>query len=359
MKNFRPVLIRILIGLLFVFSGSVKLFPAIAFEMQLVMHGITNWLLVVILARFIITVEIFTGLMFLLNYNLKRFFLPFAILLLSLFSLDLVITVSLRGFSGDCGCFGQVIRMTPLEALAKNIVLVFLLFYYGRLKTSEKQQSLQVPAAAFIIVFIAVFAASPVQYYKIGYQGFTPEKEIHAEVRSNISQPGYAEKNPLQKDAAENMRSGNNSLIRNTQPKEEVQTEKIEYLKEFISSPVIFSGEQKVLLNKGEKIIAVLNMECGSCLDAARRLAGLKSETGFSEIYLLLYGTQQEVPAFFKKVNFNFDYKIIDDKTFFSLISGSPPAVFLLKEGGLAGFWNYRTFNLDSVKKKLSKKIIR
>lgn len=349
MKINKSIIVRLLTGLLFVFSGSVKLFPALAFEMQLVAHGITNWLLVVVLARFIIAVEIFTGLVFLLNYNLKKYFIPFAFLLLSLFSVDLIITIMVRGFSGNCGCFGQVIQMTPLEALIKNIILLYLLFYFNKLETAGRDGNSLFQYAAFIIIFMLVFVISPVRFYRIDYGNQDSDNGKH-----NLSRQDYSTEKSVPIKTKNVVENENKLFADSAGQFPESKNEKIASLKKFISTPVIFSGNKKILLNDGIKILAVLNMECGSCLETARKLGKIKNETGFTEIYLLLYGSEQEVPGFFEKINYNFVYKVIDDKTFASIVPGSPPVIFLLKNGKLKSTWNFRTFNSDSVKNKLS-----
>ncbi len=353
MKLSKSILIRILIGSLFVFSGSVKLFPIEYFEMQLLAHGITNWLIIVVLARFVIVVEIFTGIMFLLNYNLKSFFIPFAIFLLSIFSLDLIITILLQGFGGNCGCFGQIIEMTPPEALLKNVFLIILLIYFLKLKPKGNEYNIQALSAFFIIIFIAVFEVSPVRSNTVSFVNSNAGNEYEQNGSNYFNSKEKLNNNRIDIKDSDEFKNGNvpGGFV-DVKPKI-IDPDIAGYLTKFISSPVLFSGNKKVSLNKGEKILAVLDMECNSCKETAKKLVRLEKESRFSEIYLLLYGSQSEVPSFIKKINSNFEYKVIGDDVFFSLISGSPPAVFLLKDGKPVYAWNFETFNLLSVKNKL------
>jgi hypothetical protein len=353
MKLSKSILIRILIGSLFVFSGSVKLFPIEYFEMQLLAHGITNWLLIVVLARFIIVVEIFTGIMFLLNYNLKSFFTPFAIFLLSLFSLDLIITILLKGFGGNCGCFGQIIEMTPPEALLKNVFLIVLLIYFLKLKPNSNEYNIQALSAVFIIIFVAVFELSPVRSNTVSFVNSNTKNEYEHNNKNYFNSEGNLNNNSVDITDSDEFKNSNvPGRLVDVKPKI-IDPDIAAYLTKFVASPVLFNGNKKISLNDGEKILAVLDMECNSCKETAKKLVSLTKESRFSEIYLLLYGSQKEVPSFIKKTNFNFDYKIIGDDVFFSLISGSPPAVFLLKDGKPVYAWNFETFNLQSVKNKL------
>lgn len=127
--------IKYLVGFIFLFSAVSKLFPVLAFEMQLVSHGITNWLAAVVLARVLIAAEIFLGLCFFQHSYIKKIFIPGAMLLLIIFSIDMIYLIILRGPGGSCGCFGSVLTMTPIEALIKNIILLALLnFLYNKIK---------------------------------------------------------------------------------------------------------------------------------------------------------------------------------------------------------------------------------
>ena len=353
MRLKKSVIIRILIGSLFVFSGSVKLFPAVDFEMQLLAHGITNWLLIVVFARFIIVVEIFTGIMFLLNYNLKSFFIPFAIFLLSIFSLDLIITILVKGFGGNCGCFGQVIQMTPPEALLKNAILILLLIYFIKLKSAGNEYNNQALSVTFIIFFIASFVVSPVRSNAVNFVNPNVGNEYEVNNGNNSNPFRYRNDNHSSNKESGKLKNGNASGGLVNARLKTIDPDIVKYLTNFISSPVLFSGNKNISLNNREKIIAVLDMECNSCEETAKKLVRLEKESGFSEIYLLLYGTQDEVPIFFKKINSNFEYKVIGDDVFFSLITDSPPAVFLLKEGKPVCGWNFKTFSLQSVKNKL------
>ena len=52
------------------------------------------------------------------------------IVLLAAFCIHLGIQMVQHGaMNGNCGCFGQLIPMTPLEAFIKNIVTIAMLIY--------------------------------------------------------------------------------------------------------------------------------------------------------------------------------------------------------------------------------------
>lgn len=124
MKKTIPILLSISIGLLFIVSAATKILPMEPFEYQFVDIGIASWKTAPFIARFFIGVEFFLGMLLILNIALKKFTLKFAIALLCFFCIYLGYRIYTDGNTGNCGCFGEVIKMTPLEAIIKNIVLV-------------------------------------------------------------------------------------------------------------------------------------------------------------------------------------------------------------------------------------------
>ena len=70
------------------------------------------------------------GFLLLQNNWLRKFIIPVTILLLAVFVGHLTyVTFLSGGNSGNCGCFGELIPMTPIEAIIKNIIAIGLLVY--------------------------------------------------------------------------------------------------------------------------------------------------------------------------------------------------------------------------------------
>ena len=160
-------ILKYLIGVIFLFSAVSKLIPVIAFEMQLVSNYVTNWLAVVILARAIIAAELFLGLSFFQNSYIKKFFIPASMLLLTIFSLDMICLIVLKGPGGSCGCLGSVITMTPLEALIKNAVLIALLSYLYKNFKSENEAKILLPLLFLAVSVAAVLVFAHITHFEI------------------------------------------------------------------------------------------------------------------------------------------------------------------------------------------------
>src|SRR6187402_3624166 len=65
------VVIRVILGLLFIFSGVVKINPIEPFELKFVELGVANWALAPYFARIIVGIEFFLGAMLILNIKPK------------------------------------------------------------------------------------------------------------------------------------------------------------------------------------------------------------------------------------------------------------------------------------------------
>ena len=94
-----------LLGLLFIYSGYTKINPIEPFEYTFVDLGIINWTLAPFVARFMIGLEFFIGLMLFFNLYLKKFTVKLTAITLVIFTIYLLVMILREGNNGNCGCF--------------------------------------------------------------------------------------------------------------------------------------------------------------------------------------------------------------------------------------------------------------
>jgi len=157
--------LRILISGLFLLSAFAKLYPTPMYgitkvfeEGQLLKMGFSENL-APYFSRFIIGAEFFLALTILFNNYLKKLIIPLSFIMIAVFSIHL--STQIFGDSENCGCFGDLIPMTPIEALIKNIItLVILAVIY------KKSKDVRVSFSKLVILFLAIctvmFTALPV-----------------------------------------------------------------------------------------------------------------------------------------------------------------------------------------------------
>ncbi|WP_333659622.1 MauE/DoxX family redox-associated membrane protein, partial [Flavobacterium sp.] len=141
--------IRIVISFLFLLSAVAKLYPSPYFAIstfevkQLYPMGFSEGF-APYFSRILIGIELALGVLLLQKNFLRSIVIPGTILLLAVFTTHLTIDSFMNGGnSGNCGCFGSLLPMTPIEAIIKNVVAMILLVWLFIIlpKTNEKKNN--------------------------------------------------------------------------------------------------------------------------------------------------------------------------------------------------------------------------
>lgn len=124
--------VRVLVGLLFIFSGLVKANDplGLSYKMQEFFDAwgwsALNWTtfsLSIAMNAF----EILLGVAMLVGYKMRLF--SWLILLLTIFFGFLTGYAALSGKFQSCGCFGDCLPLTPVQSFMKDVVLLLLVLY--------------------------------------------------------------------------------------------------------------------------------------------------------------------------------------------------------------------------------------
>ncbi len=324
-----PFIISFVCGVIFIFAGIVKLFPINSFEFQLVNGHITNYSLAPYFSRLLIGMEIVLGVFLLQKGWLKRLFIPAAIAVLLIFCFYLLYLMISGGGANNCGCFGQIIPMSNLAALIKNTVLIISLVFTYRGLDADKQAKPLLLVLVPVIVYAVLFAVMPIKKYVI------PEKlPVQMPVRDTSllvqQMPGEGKK-PT--DVSRQV------VVK----KDSIQAKPV--LPKVASVYTAFTGftvrekAMSVDLNAGEKIVAVLSLDCDHCLEAAKELGMLSSKRGMPKVYALFLGEKSQVQPFFEKSGTEFPYMVLPPEQFFPLLTKSPPRITFLNNGNVIAEW--------------------
>jgi hypothetical protein len=168
LKKNLPLIIRVLVSALFLLSAFAKLYPTPMYgitkvfeEGQLIPMGFSESL-VPYISRLIIAVELFIAIAILQKNYLKKLVIPASILMLFVFSLHLAYSIFL-GDSENCGCFGELIPMSPIQALFKNIITLGILGYLYKNTPDDNANSCSKLSIQFLSILLLMFALLPVQ----------------------------------------------------------------------------------------------------------------------------------------------------------------------------------------------------
>jgi uncharacterized membrane protein YphA (DoxX/SURF4 family) len=150
---------RILVALVFIFSGFVKgvdpLGTAYRIDDYFIAFGM-DWAnpFSLFLSIFLCAVEFTLGMALLLNLWLK--YVSWPLLLMMIFFTILTFNDAIFNPVPDCGCFGDALKLTNWETFYKNVVLIIfvgIIFYYRK-----KFRSVFVPRIDYLAIF-TIFAA--------------------------------------------------------------------------------------------------------------------------------------------------------------------------------------------------------
>ncbi len=231
-------LVSMLIGLFFIFSAYTKIPTLEQFGWRITETTLLDWNLSEWVARLIIGLEFFLGILFLFHLRLKRLGIPLAILTLGVFSVYLLYVIFVLKETTSCNCFGDVLTMTPMQSLIKNGFLIGILLILRTIRFSWTFNYIKpILIGGFIVCLLVPFVMSP------------PES-----IYINNEEPPLKKPIPL-------------SLLY----QHAKQTPSVE-------------------LRQGKHIILFLSLSCTYCKKAAERMRVMKSENPTIPFYAILNG---------------------------------------------------------------------
>ena len=297
------------LGLTFLYSGYVKLVPSIEpFEYTFVDLGIGGWRLAPFIARFMIGLEFLIGFLLITGLYIRKFTIKLTVASLIVFCLYLVFIILKTGNNGNCGCFGNAITMTPLEALIKNAVMLaicFVLFkYYEGFDFGKISKWLlgTLSIAAFAIPHI-------LNYVDFSYsEAYLSKKEDHFKLELD-------------------------SLYKNAKIHVPPRT-----------------------LSKGKHILAFMSMSCPHCRVAAKKLRLIKEKNPAISMYIILNGDYTKIQPFFEDTKAtNIDYCVLNGKNFVYLAGLDMPTLYMINNSVVEHWVDYLQLDQVEIEKWLEK----
>jgi len=153
-----PLFFRILIGLTFVVSAILKLFPIEAFDSRILETApFLGWSFSMIIARIIIACELVLGIFMMAGLWLRRIMYPLTIAMLSFFTCIIIYSLIRFGNEPNCGCFGELLPFSNIASLIKNIVLIVILLLLYRHATMQPLKYWWIGIIALSISIFTIF----------------------------------------------------------------------------------------------------------------------------------------------------------------------------------------------------------
>lgn len=348
--------LRILLSALFIVSALAKLYPSPNFALttfeikQLVPMGFSEgfaaWF-----SRTLTASEFALGIALLQPHFFKRLVLPLSFLLLLIFVGHLGYTIATTGDEGNCGCFGELLPMTPMQAIIKNIIaMAIIAWLYRRYRFAQDRLNFFVITTIAFGCIMLLFMIAPHQKSAPVVQPISPVVPIV----EPITEPTPS--SALPKDLPAN------------EPKEAGQTGEasatVDVAKPAAEPKKVQSGYAIHFadIDKGKKIICFFAAGCEHCQATIRELTQLKkSVKDFPEIRICFMDEETElIPAFFEQAGATYPYKILDVATFWRTLGTGKdtPGVLYLWNGNVIKEYNGisdNAFSKSGMKKAVAK----
>ena len=285
------LLIRILIGLLFIYSGVIKFISLESFELLIFNQlKFIPWLPSTILARSIVGVEILLGLLLCAKIY-SKFTIKLSASILIIFNIYLVWLFIAKGNDENCGCFGEAITMSPIEGLLKNILLLVGLYFINKKPSIDFQfrSKLILSILTSLLILSLPFVIKPI----------------------------YISMDDLYKEEI-----GKKLDLSN------INIQKIE--------------EKEVDLNKGKFLIAFFSTKCPHCKVAASKIDAIANNSDVQISRFYFFGkskidpvkNNESIAQFWVETKTKpIDYKVLVKKEFLEKGGINLPGLYLIKDG--------------------------
>ena len=336
--------IRIVISFLFLLSAVAKLYPSPYFAIstfevkQLYPMGFSEGF-APFFSRILIGIEFALGFLILQKNFLRSIIIPATILLLAVFTTHLtIVTIQDGGNSGNCGCFGSLLPMTPIEAIIKNVAAMALLVWLFIImpKSNEKNDNFWVLTTVTFASILALFMLAPIQPVESNFSVTSPEETVIDTTQTLPAETPH-----------ETVKTTVDTLKKVDEVKEVVKTEPTEPEKKKSGYAQYFSH-----IDKGRKTLCFFVPGCDHCREAAKELTALrKTNKNFPEISIIFMNEEADlIPAFFKEAGAEYPYKIIEVIPFWKVLGSgkdTPGVKYLWNGNEYKYYWGITDNKFD------------
>ncbi|MFT5951703.1 MAG: protein-disulfide isomerase [Bacteroidia bacterium] len=351
---------RLILSFLFIFGAVSKLismpfFDGMVAELLLGKNYFDNasgMLWIQWLTRILVAAELVLGFALLQNKWFKNLVLPATMGMLVLFTIHLFYEGfrQVNGFTeGNCGCFGDVLPMTNLESIIKNIIGMAIGIYVW-LRHNKDNSFASWVAPTFLGVITLFTLSFGVKSYES--TAATPVTEelglaeiplqnlpIDTAVNRIIEEEEKTTKPIVKpKETAPDVAKEVTPVVVRKTPSDKT----LELL--YTYAPAIESQN----LAYGSKMVCLFSMTCSHCQEVYRDLTAMKTSGKLPNVYLVNYGTEYEQNYFFSQAGnvksphtrteeFSDFKRMLEGKTY--------PRMLYVKDGKIVKEWDVDTYD--------------
>lgn len=354
---------RIIIGLVFVFSGFVKAIDPLGSTYKIedyftAFGGFFTSLSFIALPASIAlsTLELVIGLNLLFQIQLRR--TSWAALLFMLVMTPLTLYIALFNPVTDCGCFGDALVLTNWQTFTKNVVFLTLIIII--LMNIRKKKSLLLPRIEWLVVAVFVVIGVGLSFYSLNHMApfdFRPYK-VGVNIPESMLVPENApadvynttfiyEKGGVQKEfTLENYPKGDSTWKFVDQKTVLVSKGYKAPIHDFSIVDANFNDiTEQIIYNPGETYLLIMYDVNKASEEGAKRAEELyqKYKNTNTKFYALTASGDDEVRKFVAKTGVTYPFCKTDPITLKTIIR-SNPGLMQIKNGVITGKWHWRDF---------------
>lgn len=339
-------ILRLILSALFIVSAVAKLYPSPYFAIstfevkQLYPLGFSAEI-APYFSRVLIGIEFALGIAILIPHYLKKITIPATLLLLTVFTIHLSYTTFSSGNAGNCGCFGELIPMTPVEAIIKNILAIGLLIWLFKITPSDEKSNLWVLTSIALGCILGLFMMAPMKV------NATPVLSLPNEMQ-NLGISTDTTLTTVMATVEKAIDSSNNKTV--------IKIDEPVAKKSGFTN--YFPG-----IDQDKKILCFFAPGCEHCQETAKELTEMKrKDKNFPAVSIIFMDEEADkIPEFFNVAGTKYPYQVVDIISFWNLIGNTrdTPGVKYLWNGNEILFYdgiNANKFNASELKKIVKKK---
>ena len=348
-------LIRIITGMVFIFSGFVKGVDPLGFTYKFEDYLVAfHWEFLMPMALLFVialcTLEFTIGVMLLFNLRMKL--TSWLLLLMMVFFTCLTLNDAINNPVPDCGCFGDAIKLTNWQTFYKNIVLIFfavLVFSYRKKYSGFVKPGFQwLIAFAFAGIF-AVF--STYCYMHLPVVDFTEWRTGHKLFSDHPKPVKYY---LTYRDKLSGMKK--EYLSPDYPFNDSSWMAKMEFVSQRVVDPNVYYGKslvitdtlqnavtESIIRNPGYQLIVNSYSLKNANIPAFKEINEFSRKAAAVNIptAVLVSAESRDIAAFSQNNQLSLDFYLADDILLKTMVR-SNPGIMLLKGGVIINKWHWR-----------------
>ena len=293
------------IGGMFIIAAILKLISIDDFEIYVYSFDVFNFLLTTLFSRLLIAGELVLGLMLIFKMCYK-FAWRATLSVQILFTLFLIYVMIFRNDS-NCHCFGELVELSPLESIIKNVVVIGGLFLIKTTRLQDYKTTSKFVGLRKVLLIAAViipFVVTPMDsVYKMIYSS---EKEI--------------------------------STVDFYQTLDKV------IKMDFVDNDIVFDSTAQINID-GKQMVVIVSSGCKYCRLGVKKLSMMmrKNDIKSDNVNIFIWGSREGILNFREEtLTDDFSYWHIMPHEAIDITLGKFPIFIMLKEKEIVNISDFR-----------------